>query len=61
MTDLPDIVAAMERLIKSVDKDVNGIPGAPFSGNGGLVSNDTIRAADEARLALSRFKREIGS
>lgn len=53
------LAVATERLIEAVSRDVNGIPGMPFSGNGGLVSQDTIRAADQARLALYRYRRAL--
>lgn len=56
MSRLHEIVAAAKKLIASVEFDVNGINGK--GGNGGLTSNDTIRAAGELRIVLSRFEKE---
>lgn len=50
------VIALAEKLAEAISKDVNGLPGMPFSGNGGLVSDDTMRAADELRLAISRYR-----
>ncbi len=55
MADPALLIAAAERLVEAVSFDVNGIAGK--GGNGGLTSNATIRAADECRLAISRYKR----
>lgn len=46
------VIRGARRLIGAVDFDVNGINGK--GGNGGLISNETIRAADELRLIISR-------
>ncbi|SMD18270.1 hypothetical protein [Rhizobium sp. RU36D] len=43
---------AVTRLIESVEFDVNGSSGQ--GGNGGLISDKTIRAAGELRILLSR-------
>jgi hypothetical protein len=51
-----ELIAAAQKLVAAVGKDVNGVPGMPFSGNGGLISNDTIRASDELRLAVARHQ-----
>ena len=55
-TDVAMLETALERLIEAIDRDVCGIPGMPFSGNGGLVSTETIRAVDEARLVLNTYR-----
>ena len=52
------VVDQAEKLIASVDFDVNGLHGK--GGHGGLTSNDTIRAADELRLAISRWRKARG-
>lgn len=51
-----NLETATERLLDALNRDVNGIPGMPLSGNGGLVSVATMKAADQARLALHRHK-----
>ncbi|WP_430251277.1 hypothetical protein [Neorhizobium sp. DAR64860/K0K1] len=53
MNDKALIVAA-QKLVQSVEKDVNGIHGK--GGNGGLTSDDTIRAAGEVRVLLSKLE-----
>ena len=52
---------AAEALMKSVDFDVNGalIGGKWMGGHGGLVSKETIAAADEVRRALSALEKEL--
>lgn len=55
-TDAAMLETSLERLIAAIDRDVCGIPGMPFSGNGGLVSTETIRAVDEARMVLHRHR-----
>lgn len=54
---MADLETALEKLLDAINHDVNGVPGMPLSGNGGLVSEATIRAADEARLTLYRHRR----
>lgn len=54
-----DLAEATEKLCDAISRDVNGILGMPMSGNGGLISRDTIRAADEARIILSRHRKEV--
>lgn len=49
-----DILASAERVMESVTFDVSGINGR--GGNGGLTSTDTIRACDELRLVISRYR-----
>ena len=60
MTDanhhLAELVAVSKRLIERVEFDVNGIHGK--GGNGGLTSDDTIRAAGEMRVLISKIERE---
>lgn len=53
MTDL-DLIKAAEKLSAAVVFDVSGIEGR--CGNGGLTSNETIRASDELRLAIYRYR-----
>ncbi|WP_099863784.1 hypothetical protein [Pararhizobium haloflavum] len=55
-TQAEELLKAAKKLIAAVDYDVNGIRGK--GGNGGLTSTDTIRAADEARLAIYRYERK---
>lgn len=52
---MDEIIKAAEKLIQSVEFDVNGTNGK--GGNGGLTSNDTLQAAGDLRVKLSRFKR----
>lgn len=56
MTDVSDLIKAAKKLIVAVSYDVNGIGGK--GGNGGLTSNDTIRASDELRLLINRYERQ---
>lgn len=49
-----DLMRKAKALMDCVSEDVNGKPGMPFSGNGGLVSDRTIKACDELRLAMAR-------
>jgi hypothetical protein len=53
---LTQLVALSRRLIERVEFDVNGIHGK--GGNGGLTSDDTIRAAGEMRVLISKIERE---
>lgn len=50
-----EIVKAADAIVNSVEFDVNGIHGK--GGNGGLVSDDTIRRAGECRQAIYRAKK----
>ncbi len=49
------LVQAAEKLIGSVEFDVNGAAGR--GGNGGLTSNDTMQSAGELRIAVHQVKR----
>lgn len=49
------IIEAGERLIDALTYDDSGFQGK--GGNGGLISRETIRAADELRLAIAAWKR----
>jgi hypothetical protein len=53
---LAQLVALSKRLVERVEFDVNGIHGK--GGNGGLTSDDTIRAAGEMRVLISKIERE---
>lgn len=57
---MPDILAQLEaaaaRLVQSVEFDMNGQFGK--GGNGGLTSDQTLRASGEVRIILDRLKRE---
>jgi len=53
------VIAAAEKLIHAVTFDDCGENGR--GGNGGLISRETIRAADELRLEISRFRVAGGS
>lgn len=46
-----ELCAAITRLLASLSYDDSGSMGR--GGNGGLISRETIRAADELRLAMS--------
>lgn len=50
----PEVSKKAKALVDSVSEDVNGKPGMPFSGNGGLVSDRTIRACDDLRIAMAK-------
>lgn len=49
------IIDAAQKLVDAVSFDNNGEMGR--GGNGGLISRETMRAADELRLELYRFRR----
>lgn len=49
-----DLVSAAAKLADRVDYDMNGRAGQ--GGNGGLLSDETLRAAGELRLAISRYR-----
>ncbi len=49
------LVQKAEKLIDSIEFDVNGAAGR--GGNGGLTSNDTMQAAGELRVAVHQVKR----
>lgn len=53
---MSDIERAAQKLVDAVTFDMHGVDGR--GGNGGLISNETLRAADELRLALYRAERE---
>lgn len=52
-----DLIKSAKALVDAVERDVNGIVGMPLSGNGGLVSDETIRRAGECRQAIYRAKK----
>lgn len=54
------LIDAAKELIKSLDFDVNGIllPTGWQGGNGGLVSQDTLRKADALRRAVRAAEKE---
>jgi hypothetical protein len=49
---MSDIIAAARVLLERITFDTCGEHGR--GGNGGLVSTETVKAADQLRLALSR-------
>jgi hypothetical protein len=51
MGDLKNLQKVAQKLVDQVEYDVCGKNGK--GGNGGLVSTETIRAADECRLVLN--------
>lgn len=51
---IDDLIAAASKLAASVEYDMNGTAGQ--GGNGGLLSDQTLRAAGELRLAISRYR-----
>lgn len=52
----PDLIKAAKELIRCVEYDVNGMNGK--GGNGGLTSNETIRAAGDLRVQLDRLEKQ---
>ena len=58
MTDTIEIIQKAEALMKRVDFDNNGamVAGKFVGGNGGLISRETIKAADELRRVLADSK-----
>lgn len=50
-----DVIRAARALIDAVHFDLSGINGR--GGNGGLTSTETVRAADELRLAIDRYEK----
>ncbi|MBY8918802.1 hypothetical protein T8J41_13835 [Nitratireductor rhodophyticola] len=58
MTDMStDLLNAAKALVEAVNVDLNGIPGMPWSGNGGLISTDTVKRSDQLRLAIHRYEK----
>lgn len=51
------LAAAIRALVAAVDFDMNGQQGR--GGNGGLLSNETLRASDEARLVLNFYEKSV--
>lgn len=56
---IPDVIAAARALIDAVTFDDSGVHGR--GGNGGLLSRDTIRKADELRLIIDNFEKGTGN
>ncbi|MFT6659703.1 hypothetical protein [Maritalea sp.] len=56
MSNLKKLQTATSKLIDAITYDVTGTHGQ--GGNGGLVSNETIKAADQCRLVLSAITDE---
>jgi hypothetical protein len=56
MADTNEIITAAEALIESLVFDDSGVNGR--GGNGGLISRETIRKADELRIIISSYKRK---
>lgn len=56
MTTTDHLIKGAKKLIDSVEFDVNGIKGK--GGNGGLTSDQTIKAAGELRVIISRLGKE---
>lgn len=52
------LLRAAERLAETVSFDMNGnlVGGKWMGGHGGLISHETMRAADEVRRAASAFR-----
>ena len=51
---LISLLALSKRLVEHVEFDVTGVHGK--GGNGGLTSDDTLRAAGEMRILLSKIR-----
>jgi hypothetical protein len=51
----PSLIGLARKLVERVEFDVNGVNGK--GGNGGLTSDDTLRAAGELRVVLSRIQK----
>lgn len=58
MTADKDLATALDDLIKAITFDDSGENGK--GGNGGLISRETIRKADEARIVLAAYRRRQG-
>ena len=56
--DVHTLVKKSRALVKAVNHDDNGsmVAGRWVGGNGGMLSRDTLTAADELRLELEKFK-----
>ena len=54
---MSDVIATARALLERITFDVCGVAGK--GGNGGLVSTETVKAADQLRLAISRH--EVGN
>ena len=52
--DILTLIMKAEKLIECVEFDVNGSAGR--GGNGGLTSNDTIRASGALRAEIHRWR-----
>jgi hypothetical protein len=55
------LIAAAKALVKSIDFDTNGIllPTGWQGGNGGLISQETLKAADEVRRACRELEKQL--
>jgi hypothetical protein len=53
--DLSNMLTAAKELVAAISFDDSGVNGR--GGNGGLLSRETIRRADELRLAIGSFER----
>lgn len=60
---IDNALAKARILLASVTFDSDGITvgGQRTGGNGGLLSNDSIKAADQLRLALDRIAQEAAA
>lgn len=52
--DTAAVADCLRRLIEAVEYDCNGQAGR--GGNGGLISNETMRLAGEGRRAIARLE-----
>lgn len=54
MSDQAELMDKVQALLDALTFDDSGFQGK--GGNGGLISRETIRKADEVRIAMSRLK-----
>lgn len=60
MKPIDQVLAQAKALLKSVSFDDNGamVAGHYVGGHGGMLSRDTIKAADALRLSIDLYERE---
>jgi hypothetical protein len=53
-----DLIAKAKALVEAVGQDDNGrlVAGQWVAGNGGLLSRETIKAADALRMEIDKWK-----
>jgi hypothetical protein len=59
MINLSPLFQSIRAVASSLHKDDHGIPGQPFSGNGGLISDDTRKAIAVLLAQTGRMEKQI--